>query len=299
MGPDPAVGAAAEIENFKDILKFLPPSAGDIPHLSGFDIAGLSRPLSGSFGGDHMIFVDFKSRFDLDRRIAHALGEGRTDVARRLEACRSRAGILLADVAGHRLTDALVAAMLHQAFLIGASYELELFGEVTTHLLAQVNARFQESTSIRKLIALIYGEMSSAGRFRYISAGHVPPIVYSHEYRRLMPLGADRTVSEALIGFRSARPEAGLRKPDGGAATLGVASVVNEIDVVMRGDIVLLATDGLTEHAGGRFVAERLAKCLDDARDLPAPEICRAVERALLDCAPPDDDVSLIVVKRI
>ena len=37
-------------------------------------------PLSGSVGGDHLIYVDFKQRFDLDARIALAREQGRHDV---------------------------------------------------------------------------------------------------------------------------------------------------------------------------------------------------------------------------
>jgi hypothetical protein len=83
-------------------------------------------------GGDHVAWVDFDRRYDLDARIAEAEGSGREAVARNLRRLRSRAGVLVADAAGHRVTDALVAAMLHQAFLLGVNYELDLFGEVTT-----------------------------------------------------------------------------------------------------------------------------------------------------------------------
>jgi hypothetical protein len=46
---------------------------------------------------------------------------------------------------------------LHQAFLVGSSYELEMFGQITTRLFEHIRTRFYESTNIKKLIALIYG----------------------------------------------------------------------------------------------------------------------------------------------
>ena len=63
-----------------------------------------------------------------------ATAAGNDAVAAKLAEIRSRLGILVADVSGHKLTDALAAAMLHQAFLTGVLYELDRFGEVTTRL---------------------------------------------------------------------------------------------------------------------------------------------------------------------
>src|SRR5262245_34877983 len=142
--PDPLGYLKDELENFQEIAKFLKPSAGEIPELEGVDIDGVSMPRNGTIGGDHLIYIDFKKRYDLDARIAAALAAGRDDVASKLAENKHRAGILLADVAGHRITDALVAAMLHQAFLLGSYYELEMFGEITTKLFEHIKTRFYE-----------------------------------------------------------------------------------------------------------------------------------------------------------
>ena len=182
---------ADELKNFTDIVKVLKPAAGERPRLEGIDIDAVSMPLNGTIGGDHLIYVDFECRYDLDARIAKALADGRDEVAAQLRQNKHRAGILLADVAGHRITDALVAAMLHQAFLLGSYYELEIFGQITTRLFEKIRTRFYESTNIKKLVAMLYGEITDQGRFRYLSAGHPPPIVFSREFRRIMPLGAD------------------------------------------------------------------------------------------------------------
>ena len=45
------------------------------------------------------------------------------------------------DVSGHRVTDAFMAAMLHQAFLLGAIYELDMFGQVTRRLFENLNTQ--------------------------------------------------------------------------------------------------------------------------------------------------------------
>jgi serine phosphatase RsbU (regulator of sigma subunit) len=255
-------------------------------------------PLNGTIGGDHLIYVDFKRRYDLEARIAKAHSDGRGELAAQLRQNRRRAGILVADVAGHRITDALVAAMLHQAFLLGSYYELEMFGEITPRLFEKIKTRFYESTNIQKLVAMLYGEINDQGRFRYLSAGHPPPLVFSREFRRLMPLGADRTVSETPIGIF---PSGDLARKDDvfGVAPAPQDRVVNEIDLLSSGDILLLATDGLTEHGDGRFVPDALEQTLDAVKERPASSICTSLREALIAFGPPADDITFVVIKRL
>ncbi|HET9299874.1 MAG TPA: PP2C family protein-serine/threonine phosphatase, partial [Candidatus Polarisedimenticolaceae bacterium] len=245
-----------ELENFKQIARVVKPSAGEVPRLPGIEIAALSLPLNGEFGGDHIVFVDFNLRYDLDARIRKAESEGRREVAALLAENRKRAGILVADVAGHRLTDAMVAAMLHQAFLLGTYYELETYGEITTQLIRHIKRRFYESTNIQKLVAMLYGEIHEGGRFRYTSAGHPPPLVWSREFGRLVQLAPERRVSQGLIGLSPASDVP-----------------VNEIELLGAGDILILATDGLTEHGDGAYLTDELPRLLAGVQDLPASDI--------------------------
>ena len=139
---DPALAhLVRELENFQDIASHLIPLPGEVPRLPGIDVWGGTRPLSGAVGGDHIIYVDFKQRFDLEARISRALSEGRTDIADNLRRCQNSAGIALIDVAGHRMTDALLAAMLHQAFLVGAIYELDIIGRSQAMLFKHLGGR--------------------------------------------------------------------------------------------------------------------------------------------------------------
>ena len=270
-----------ELENFKQIARVVKPSAGEVPRLEGMEIATLSLPLNGEFGGDHVIYVDFNRRYDLDARIRKAESEGRREVAALLEQNRKRAGILIADVAGHRLTDAMVAAMLHQAFLLGTYYELETYGEITTTLIRHIKRRFYESTNIQKLVAMLYGEIHEGGRFRYTSAGHPPPLVYSKEFGRLVQLDAERRVSQGLIGLSPASDVP-----------------VNEIELLATGDILILATDGLTEHGDGAYVGEELPRYLARVQDLSAADIAGQLKESIRAFAAPTDDVTAVVVKR-
>ena len=112
-----------------------------MPSLNGVDIFGGVLPLSGSVGGDHLIYVDFKQRFDLPARIERAHNGGRPDVAEQLTQLQRKAGIAVIDVSGHRVTDALLAAMLHQAFLLGSIYELDHSGQITRRFLGVGHCR--------------------------------------------------------------------------------------------------------------------------------------------------------------
>jgi serine phosphatase RsbU (regulator of sigma subunit) len=289
---------ADELANFTAIARYLKPPAGERPRLDGIDIDAVSMPLNGMIGGDHLIYVDFKRRYDLNALIAKAHADGRNELAAQLTASRHRAGILLADVAGHRETDALVAAMLHQAFLLGSYYEMEISGRITTRLFEHIKTRFYESTNIKKLVAMLYGEITDQGRFSYLSAGHPPPLVFSREFGRIMPLGADRTVSSTPIGIFPASAQALGDEPAFGPSGPGGNRAVNEIELLGSGDILLLATDGLTEHVEGRFVSEALEKTLDAAKDRRASEICEILREAALSFGPPKDDITFVVIKR-
>ena len=105
--------------NLEQIALATKPASGDLPSLRGVDIDGVSMPLRQAIGGDHLTYLDFKQHYDLDRRIREAEEAGREQVVAGLRQSQQRAGVLVADVSGHKATDALVAAMLHQARLSG------------------------------------------------------------------------------------------------------------------------------------------------------------------------------------
>lgn len=289
---------AIELQNFEEIARFLNPSPGAIPKLKGLDIHGLSLPLRRGIGGDHILYVDFNRRFDLDERIRDAEREGRDKVARKLRKNRERAGILVADVSGHRMTDALIAAMLHQAFLIGCYYELEMFGEITTKLFEHINERFYRTSGVNKYFTMIYGEISTRGRFRFLSAGHPPPAVFSREFDRFMPVDKNRKVSSVPVGLL---PSGG--DPDEGRhpTVLGKKKLyaINEIDLLSSGDILLLYTDGLSERRGGERFPDELQPLFAANKDRSAKEICERLRESLFDRTPPEDDVSAVVVKYV
>src|ERR1700694_2218311 len=189
-----------ELENFEEIAQHLIPKPGDLPRLQGFDVYGGTIALNGIIGGDHLIYVDFKRRFDLDARIQQAIEKGRPEVVQNLQRCQKTAGIAVLDVSGHRVTDAFIAAMLHQAFLLGAIYELDMFGQVTRRLFENLNTRFYQSSSAHKFVSMIYGEISEDAGFRFLSAAQPFPVVFSQQHDRFMQVSQDVCLSSPPLG---------------------------------------------------------------------------------------------------
>lgn len=288
-----------ELENFEGIARDLLPQPGELPKIDGIDICGGTMPLNGRVGGDHLIYVDFKQRFDLEARIAQAAQAERQEVVENLRLCQHRAGIVLIDVSGHRITDALVAAMLHQAFLLGALYELDRFGQITRRLFENLNTRFYQSSGANKFSAMIYGEISDHARFRFLSAAQPFPLVFSKQHGRFMEVSEDLRVSFPPIGVL---PSLDMIDRNRTSSLLGFKDhyQMNEWLLMGQGDILLLHTDGLAEHSrdGESYLPGPLEEKLRQVHHLTAKDIYRAIKEDLRAFADPSDDISLVVIKR-
>jgi serine phosphatase RsbU (regulator of sigma subunit) len=288
-----------EINNFQDIVRYLKPEPGDLPELRGIDVYGESSPMNGVIGGDHVVYVDFKKRFDLEARIRGAERDGRRGVLENLRRCRQKAGIAVADVSGHQITDALLAAMLHQAFLLGAIYEMDHFGDITTRLFEHINTRFYRSSSVGKFLTMIYGEISEDGAFRFVSAAHPMPVVFSHRFDRMMDISQDSLTSFPPIGMLPSYDDVDR---SASRSVLGFKQKyeINEITLMGAGDILLLYTDGLSDHCRGEefYFPERLEATLRGVKDRSAREICAAIREDMWGFERPEDDVSFVVIKK-
>jgi serine phosphatase RsbU (regulator of sigma subunit) len=298
--PDPLKELTGELENFQSIARHIMPLPGEIPDVSGMDIYGDTIPLSGITGGDHIIYVDFKKRFDLTARIVQAAAAGRSDVVANLERCRKMAGIAVIDVAGHHATDVMLAAMLHQAFLLGSLYELDMFGHITRRLFENLNTRFYHSSSLRKFVTMIYGEISEDASFRFISAAHPVPLVFSNHHDRFMEVSKDFWTSFPPIGTL---PSNDVIDRGATQSVLGFKEQyqVNEWRLMGSGDILLLCTDGLLEHGGADapFFPEHLERTLRRFKHESARRIFDEIKKTALEFAAPTDDISAVVIKRL
>ena len=288
-----------ELNNFQDIAGYVKPLPGEIPALDGIDIYGETIPLNGIVGGDHIVYVDFKKRYDLNARIKKARDRGQDDVVKKLEECRFKAGVAVADVSGHKITDALLAAMLHQAFLMGAIYEMDYYGNITAKLFENLNTRFYNSSSLSKFITMIYGEISQEGHFQFLSAGHPMPLVYSRRYKGIVEVPEDRMIASPPIGTFPSQRDIDRNINE---SVLGFKEEyeLNEWDLMGAGDILILFTDGVVEHhRNGEFYAPHyLEQKLHEIRDLTAKEIFHAIKEDLIAFNAPEDDISYVVIKR-
>lgn len=264
--------------------------------LTEVDIFGRSFPLHGMLGGDHLIFVDFARRYDLNRRIADARAAGHDAVAAHLENNRSKVGVMIADVSGHRVTDTLLAAMLHQAFLVGVDYELGMSGHVTPRLFEILNTRFSQSSSVTKFVTMIYGEIDAKGTFRFISAGHPRPLIYSAEYGRFVDIDRSRTTTVHPIGLFPTENDIDLEVNDRPTA-VSPRHHVNQVSLMNHGDVLLLFTDGAFEHLPVDLTTV-LEPTLQRMVGRGSREIVEAAHSDLSRFGPPTDDMSLVAIQR-
>jgi serine phosphatase RsbU (regulator of sigma subunit) len=280
------------------------PTPGAIPKIPGTDIYGMTIPFNLIAGGDLISYVNFQARYDLDSRIRSAVAQEQEGVARALQRLKRSGGILVADVAGHEFTDAVRALMLQQAFYTAALYELDQNGEITVRLFEQVNTRFLRSATLRNLaagrdltsfITLIYGEISHTGRFRFVSAGHPPPLVFSREYDRFVEISQDRLVSYSPIGLQPSEDQADAGRY---VRALGYKKryTVNELNLMGYGDVLLLYTDGLLDPFSP-YTQAHLEEAVSRAKDGSAKEICEAIVRDRRANTEQTDDLSLVVIK--
>jgi serine phosphatase RsbU (regulator of sigma subunit) len=301
--PDPTLDQELR-KGVNYITQRLMPAPGAIPHIPGTDIYGVTIPFNGIAGGDLITYVNFQERFDLDARIRAAAAQEQEAVERALQRLKGSGGVLVADVAGHDFSDSIRALMLHQAFHTAALYEMDLNGEITVRLFEQVNTRFLKSSTLRNLaagpdrssfITLIYGEISQTGRFRFVNAGHPPPLVFSREYDCFVEISPDRLVSYPPIGLQPTKDH-----PDAGhyERTLGYKKryTVNELNLMGQGDVLLLYTDGLFDPFSP-FTRAQLERAVSRAKDGNAKDICDAILQDRQAVAAPIDDLSLVVIK--
>jgi serine phosphatase RsbU (regulator of sigma subunit) len=262
-------------------------------------VCGKTLALNGIVGGDHIIYVDFKQRFDLEARIRRATAQNRSDVVEQLRRCQKTAGIAVVDVAGHRMTDALLAAMLHQAFLLGAIYELDMFGGITKRLFENLNTRFYQSSGAHKFISLIYGEISEDARFRFLSAAQPVPTVFSRRHDRFMEVGQDLLVSFPPLGMQPSLHAIDRSTVEAGSLGFKDRYETNEWLIMGEGDILLLHTDGLLEHSRGdeMYFPNRLEAVVRATKHQSARDILAAIEEDMLGFNAPSDDISVVVIK--
>jgi serine phosphatase RsbU (regulator of sigma subunit) len=187
--------------------------------------------------------------------------------------------VAILDSVGHDLSSALISHLVQGSLRNSRRRALDLvaaYAEADAALGAQFpDLRFATS---------VFGELDvSSGRFRWISAGHPPPLVV----RGQRVVGEAPTVPAVPIGLR-----------------YGKEPQVNEV-ALEPGDAVVLYTDGVTEggvRGGERFGLERFVDVLDRVivEGLPPAEVLRRLVTAVLDHTAHElhDDMCIVLLQR-
>jgi serine phosphatase RsbU (regulator of sigma subunit) len=186
-----------------------------------------------------------------------------------------RYGFIVADVSGKGLPAAMLATNLQGAFAAVAAGDPDL-----ALLFHRVNDFLCERTPPEMFATILYGVLERSGRFQFVNAGHVPPLIIR--------------ASGAVDRLSSSNFPVGLFP----GTRFEVASAQLQI-----GDVLLICSDGLTEaHAADEemYGETRLWNSLEGCSPLTADEICRRVVGAVhefVGSSPQADDLTLTVVR--
>ena len=211
-------------------------------------------------------------------------------VADNLRELYTTAGVLLVDAQGHGIISAKIASTVHDTFHALMLSELDQYGKTTPELFENINLRLAQSVTARnalgrdaqdhsrEIATMIYGEIRPEGHFRFVNFGSPPPLVFSAEYGRFMPMNTDQLVQFPALGLEI--PE---DHPDRNKYLSTVvrqrqinSSNIGEITLMSPGDILFLYSDGVYD-GNDEQDRLRLEGIVRNLKDRGAKEICTAI----------------------
>lgn len=218
------------------------------PDIAGYEIAGRSYPAE-VVGGD---FFDFS-----------VLGDDVFSVA-------------VGDASGHGLPAALLVRDVVTGLRMGVEKEVKM-----AEAIEKLNRIIHRSTLSTRFVSLFYGAIESNGNFRYVNAGHPPPILVNGS--RIKRLKATGTILGAV-------PEISLHR----------ASACFE-----PGTVLIMYSDGLLERFNSvdqpfglsrleRLVVEHQQKSVQKILELIHETVFAYGKRARW-----QDDVTVVIVKKL
>src|SRR5262250_2546450 len=155
---------------------------------------------------------DYRSEMETEYRDARSSEQVR--VAEDLHELYSTAGVLLVDAQGHGIISAKIASTVHDTFHALMLSELDHRGRTTPELFERINLRLAQSVTARnalgrsedesaqEIATMLYGEVRPFGYFRFVNFGHVPPLVFSAEYRKFMEIDKSWMVQFLPLGLQ-------------------------------------------------------------------------------------------------
>lgn len=186
--------------------------------------------------------------------------------------------VALGDVSGKGTAAALLMSSLHAAIHAQTVARSEL-----SEMVSAVNEYLANNTPSNRFITFFVGELDPAtGMLKYINAGHNPPLVGR----------ADGTVEEL----------------DSGGFPLGIMPNAEfELGQITlsQGEVLIVFSDGVSEaenNLGEEFGVERLSQVVRTNLSRSAAGLRDKIESSLSDftgTAPANDDITLVIVKRV
>lgn len=134
---------------------------------------------------------------------------------------------------------------------------------------------------------MLYGEVLPYGHFRFVNYGHVPPLVFSAEYRKFMEVDKSRMVQFLPLGLQVPEDHPDRKRYfslDYRDKSMRPANVA-ELTLLSPGDIFFLYTDGVYD---GTDKEER--EQLEDVMRQHYRESAKDICNALLEYAVTNDD---------
>ena len=186
-----------------------------------------------------------------------------------------RHGFFVGDVSGKGISAALLATLLQGIFFTTASTDIPL-----PNVFSRVNKYLCERSGDDRYATVFYGVLDEAGRFEYVNAGHVPPLIL----RR----------SGQIEGLASGNLPVGMFDE----AEFSSASVN-----LQEGDFLIIYTDGVSEAANIHselFEEHRLRTVLDQFEGHEVEDIAEAIRqgvKAFTAGAPQSDDITILAVQ--
>lgn len=188
-------------------------------------------------------------------------------------------GLLIADVSGKGIPAALFMALSRT--LIHAS---TMGNSTVAQSIEQANKLIFADSKSGAFVTLFYGIIDSKQKtFRYVNAGHNPPIMLRETTKDTILLKAKGIALGAIENIK-----------------------LQEVEIKLtQGDEFILYTDGLTEAINEKteqFGQERLIKIIEGNRDLSAQDLLKKIQNEVclfVNNQPQFDDVTLMILKVI
>ena len=186
-----------------------------------------------------------------------------------------RHGFFVGDISGKGIPAALLATLLQGIFYTTASMDIPI-----TSVFSRVNRYLAERAGGDRYATVFYGVLDPGGKFEYVNAGHVPPLIKrkSGAIERL-------DLASFPVGMF---PEAEYES----------ASVEFE-----KGDYLVIYTDGVSEAVNVKsemFEEDRLRALLDNFQGQTVEQLAGGIRdgvKSFTEGAPQSDDITVLVVQ--